>query len=120
MLLRVRSEGVIFGTDGQPVKSCSSVVYLGGLLSSDGRSAAEVARRVGEARGVFDQFARVWSHANIPRHRKKEIVDALVVPKLLYGLESLLLYKADRDKIDSFYCRCLRQIHQIHTHTFLV
>ena len=113
MLLRVRSETDIIGTDRLPVKCCERIVYLGGLLCSDARPAPEVARRMGEARCAFEKVARVWSHTNISRHSKIEILDSLVLSKLLYGLESLFLYTADRARIDGFYCRCLRRIFKI-------
>jgi hypothetical protein len=68
---------------------------------------------MGEARCAFEKVARVWSHTNISRHRKIKILDSLVLSKLLYGLESLFLYTADRARIDGFYCRCLRRIFKI-------
>ena len=86
--LRIQDANIV-GTDGQTRQCCDSIIYLGGL-NSDGRPAAEVTRRVGGAKGVFEQLLRIWKHANISRSRRKEILDALVVSELLYVLESLL------------------------------
>ncbi len=43
-------EAVIAGPDGQEVKQTEQTVYLGGLISTNGRPASEVSRRLGEAR----------------------------------------------------------------------
>lgn len=109
----VRSEEDIVGCDGQSVQCCDSIVYLGGILSSDGQPTSEASRRIGKAKGAFGQTFRAWRHANISRARKKELLDAPVVLKLLYGLESLLLVTSDRNKLDGFHCQCLRRIHNI-------
>ena len=86
---------------------------MGGLLSTDGRSAPECTRRLGEARQTFQTLKSIWNHANINKYRKKEIFEACVISKLMYGLESLWLLKADRGKQDAFYVRCLRRISKV-------
>ena len=53
---------------------------------------------------------KCWSHANIPRWRKIELYAAIVLPKLLYNLESVWLLQADKRRLDGFHARCLRQI----------
>ena len=41
------------------------------------------------------------------------ILAILVIPKLMYGLESLWLRKVDTKRLDSFYVKCLRRVHGI-------
>ena len=89
------------------------VVYLGGLLNADAAAKPELTRRLGEARGVFKALQRCWAHANITRSRKLELYSAIVLPKLLYNLETLWLLKADRKRLDSFNVQCLRRICRI-------
>ena len=47
------------------------------------------------------------------KKRKTQILESCVFSKLLYGLESCMLLKADRDRIDGFQARCLRRILKI-------
>ena len=100
--MKVRHAGVIMNPVGLPREQKESAVYLGGLLCADGSPSAEVFRRLGASWAAFLALERVWEHANISRHRKREILQALMIPKLMYGLEGLWLRKADRARLDSF------------------
>ena len=40
-------------------------VYLGGLLSTDGRATGECTRRLGEAGRTFQALTCVWKHAHM-------------------------------------------------------
>jgi hypothetical protein len=108
--ININNNGSIHGPHGQILKSVQQAVYLGGLIAASGAASPEVTRRLGEARGSFEQLQTVWKHANLTRERKLEIYHACVIPKLLYALESLCLLKADRQKLDCFHFRCLRRI----------
>ena len=110
VVMTVRGETDIIDTNGQPLQRKDETVYLGGLLSSNGRPVAELTRRIGEARQMFRKLEAVWKHANITAPHKKRIFDACVVSKLMYGLESVWLLQADRSKLDAFYTGSLRKI----------
>ena len=103
----------VSGPNGEVIDHKRSVVYLGGLVTCDGRATAEVIRRVGEGRAAFKQLYQLWSHANISRHRKLEIYESCIVSKILYSLESLWLLQTDRARIDAFHCQCVRRILRI-------
>ena len=90
-----------------------SAVYLGGLISADGSPRAELSRRMGEAWRRLIDLEQVWKHAGISKWRKQELFQALVETKLMYGLDSLWLRKADRARLDSFQIKCLRRVHGI-------
>ena len=109
-MLPVKHEGCLYKDDGQVVRKVESAVYLGGLLTSDGNPACELSRRMGEAGAAFDLLARVWKHANLARSRKPEIYKACVIPKLLYGLETVWLRSAEQKRLTGFHCKCLRKI----------
>ena len=108
-LLSVRHDGVVRGADGMAIQNKNAAVYLGGLLCTDGTPRAEVSRRSGAAWGAFLKLERVWRHANISRTRKVAIYEGCILPKIMYGLESLWLRKAERSKIDALHARCLRR-----------
>ena len=99
--------------DGEQIEKKRSVVYLGGLITCDGKATTEVIRRTGEGRAIFRQLQRLWSHANITVERKVAIYQACIVTKVLHSLESLWLLKSDISRIDAFHCSCLRQILRI-------
>ena len=89
ILLRVRGRCDIYGSDGNPLVTRDEAVYLGGLVTTDGRPTRELTRRLGEARQTFRKLTQVWKHSCISRSRKHQIFDSCVVSKVLYGLESL-------------------------------
>ena len=106
----VRCENTIRKEDGALVKTKSSMVYLGSLLSNDGCIGSELARRSGMAQGGFQTLRRVWSHSKLTRRRKTEIFTACILSKLMYCLHTAYLNKAERRKLDGFQARCMRQI----------
>ena len=110
VLLRTGSDDDVFGEDGKRVQVKASASYLGSMLCINGRPQTELTRRLGEASRLFKSLSMVWKHANISQHRKLEIFDACVTSRLLYSLESAWFLKADQDKLDGFYTRCLRAI----------
>ena len=67
-----------------------------------GRAAPAVTRRIGGARQTLRKLEVVWTHANMCKMEKKRVLDACVVSKLLYGLDSVLVLKADRKRPDAF------------------
>ena len=99
--------------DGDNIKTVREAVYLGGLLTCDGKATREITRRLGEAGRLFDALFDVWKHASITRSRKLDIYRTCVLSKLLYSLESLWLLQADRCRLDAFHCRNLRRILRI-------
>ena len=95
---------------GEPIKIVSQVIYLGGLITNDGRVGHELNRRLGEGNAIFQELCKVWNHSSIGRTRKQHIYISCVISKLLYSLESLWLLKHDKQRLDAFHCKCLRKI----------
>ena len=108
--MKIRSAEDFPTPDGGVIKSVRQAVYLGGLISCDGRATAEVTRRLGEGSQIFAKLERVWKHASISSARKIELYEACVVTKVMYSLETLWLLKADRCRLDAFHHRYLRRI----------
>ena len=72
-LLRVRHDGHVRLPSGELVREKESMVYLGGLLSADGRMGSELSRRLGAATADFTQLEAVWKHANVSRAFKGQV-----------------------------------------------
>ena len=108
--LAVCSTSVLRDTTGKKIQDTGSLLYLGGLLTSHGRADSEVSRKLGTAKGDFDKLQTVWRHANISRSRKIHFLYSLVISRLLCGLSSLWLVRAQLRRLDGFYARCLRRV----------
>ena len=109
-LLKICSDRIVRTPLGEVLPASDSMVYLGSTLSSDGRLACEISRKIGQASAVFNQLRSVWRHTSISTKRKVELFDALVVSKLRYGTPSAWLLKADFRRLDGFQAACLRRI----------
>jgi hypothetical protein len=90
-----------------------TMVYLGALISSDGRVGSELSRRIGMAAREFRNLRRLWSHVDLSRTKKQDYFQAFVVSKLIYGLSTVWLVKSQQRRLDGFYARCLRQLLRI-------
>ena len=108
-----RSHQGMIGPWAAPLPRVDKAVYLGGLLTADGLTHHELSVRIGEAASSFESMRRVWRHANIPRWRKQEIFDALIESKSLHALETCWLKKSERKRLEVFYIKCLRKVHNI-------
>ena len=108
--MSICSDMSLRGPDGSVINDKGSLIYLGGLLTADGRADSEVSRRIGAAAGEFRRLQKMWGHTGISRCRKLELFNALVASKLLYDLSTLWVVPAQKRRLDGFYCRCLRRI----------
>ena len=109
-LMNVRTSGMIKRPDGTAIEPTNIIVYLGASISDDGRVGKELARRLGMARREFSCLTRIWKHCSLPRQRKLQILNAMVLSKLIYGLATAWLGKNERSRLDGFQSRCLRSI----------
>jgi hypothetical protein len=112
-LLNVRTNATVLAPGDVDLKGESSMTYLGGLLSSDGRSVDELSRRLGLAAADFKTLSKIWSHANVSMRRKVQVFEACVVSVLMYGLKTIWLGAAGRRRLDGFQARCIRKILKI-------
>ena len=109
-MLGVKEARLLKGTDGATIAQKSSMVYLGALISDDGRINDELSRRLGAANSEFRLLSRVWRHASIGRTRRLQIFNATIISKLTYGLATAWLNVAERRRLNGSQNRCLRSI----------
>ena len=112
-LLKIRSPGIVTTPNDENLASKPSMIYLGGLLSDDGRSEKELSRRLGLAASDFKKLSRIWSHSNVSSRRKLHIFKSCVISVLMYGLKTMWLGTASRRRLDGFQARCIRRILRI-------
>ena len=75
--------------EGRTIRQNNSFIYIGGAVSSDGRSETEVRRRVQAGANVWRQVEGVMSGRHISKKLKGKVLGACVTPAMLYGLETL-------------------------------
>ena len=63
-----------------------------------------------KARGTFRRLRRVWAARGIGRRARIRLFNTLVRPVLLYGCETWKISKNDERNLNSFPCKCLRQM----------
>ena len=51
--------------DGGALGSVREAVYLGRLISCDGKTSSELSWQIGEATGVFNRFSKIWSLSSV-------------------------------------------------------
>ena len=93
------------------VEARAVIVYLGSLLSADGRADEELSRRLGMAGARFRELTVVWGRSRISTRRRLRLFNAYVGRRVMYALHPCWLNATERRRLDGFEARCLRRIH---------
>ena len=101
--------------DGTRVPHVRTVTYLGGILTSDVSVASEVANRISAAMTTWKSLDIFWKHSQCSITNKLLVYDAVVKSRLLYGLESLEITKAQMSRLEAFQFKGLRKILKMET-----
>ena len=81
VLLWVRSQSGIFGSDGSLLAHKNAAFYLGGLVTNDGKPRRDLTRRLGEARHHFRKLTQARKHTYISSLRKHQIFESCIVSR---------------------------------------
>ena len=108
--MTIRCHAAFVDSVGNSIRHQTSLGYLGSTIDEKGSIQSELNSRLGMGATDFKQLSKLWNHTNISRKRKYRIYEACVLSKLLYGLQTMWLTKAQRQKLDGFHARCLRRI----------
>ena len=109
-LMKIGCEDEVRRAGGAAIPASQQLVYLGTLISGDGKLDRELARRLGAAQAEFRALARVWRHSCLTRVRKVQIFNAMVMSKLTYALAAACPNVSELRRLDGFQNRCLRTI----------
>ena len=84
--------------------------YLGGKIKNTGDHKPELQHRISATWKTVRRLDLLWGKPSASIKWKIRVYGAVVVTKLMYGLISITLSKADADKIDAFQMKRLRNI----------
>ena len=112
-LLEINARYQLHAPDGGIIPAKDTMTYLGASVYGVGSLARELAQKLGASWGVFSKLNRLWKHTALHSAKKIRILHAVVISRLLYGLSSAWLNKAEVRRLNGFYCRCLRVILRI-------
>ena len=88
--------------------------YLGSIIASDGHIEAELQKRMSKASMSFGRLReRLWNNHNVSIRVKGKIYRAIILSTLLYGAETLTVYRRHVKKLHAFMMRHLRSIMKI-------
>ncbi|XP_033100211.1 uncharacterized protein LOC117103716 [Anneissia japonica] len=84
--------------NGTVLQQVSNVVYLGHMITSDGKCETEIKRRIEIARGVFENMSKIFTSRNIKGCQR--LVRCYVWSTLLYGVETWSVSKSAVKKLE--------------------
>ena len=106
-----RPEPVHLFPNDAPVEVVPHFQYLGSIIQDDCGSDLEVDSRICKASKAFQSLSCIlWYQRKIKPCTKLCILNAVILPTLLYGLESTVLHKQQIQRLQSFVMHCLRII----------
>ena len=97
------------GTELDQVKKYK---YLGTMVTDDGRSIAEVKRRIALAKDAFWKYGELLRN-NVAMKTKKKVLSCYINSVLMYGSESWTITEEMRRRLDAFEMWCYRRILKI-------
>ena len=96
--------------EGQTLKQSENFIYLGGNISSTNGCEGDVTRRIGLARGIFQDLNKILVSKEISKATKIQVYESLVINILLYNSETWTLKEDQKDRLRVLEMSFLRKI----------
>ena len=96
--------------DGETVETVSEFVFGGSKITVDGDCSHEIKRCLLLGRKVMINLDSILKSRDITLPTKVLLVKAMVFPVVMYGYESWIVKKAERQRIDGFELWCWRRL----------
>ena len=97
-------------TDGKTVEIVSDFTFGGSKITADGDCSHEIKRHLLLVRKVMTNLDSILKSRDITLSTKVHLVKAMVFPVVMYGCESWMVKKAERQRIDAFELWCWRRL----------
>jgi len=88
--------------DGETVETVVDFIFLGSKSTADGDCSHEIKRCLLLGRKVMTNLDSILKSRDITLPTKVRLVKAMVFPVVMYGCESWIVKKAERQRIDAF------------------
>uniref|UniRef100_A0A4W2GS93 RNA-directed DNA polymerase n=1 Tax=Bos indicus x Bos taurus TaxID=30522 RepID=A0A4W2GS93_BOBOX len=85
-------------------------IFLGSKITADGNCSHEIKRCLLPGRKVMTNLDSILKSRDITLPTKVRLVKAMVFPVVMYGCESWIVKKAERQRIDAFELWCWRRL----------
>ena len=79
-------------------------------MSNGGLCEKEIKRRIGMGKAAMVKLSKIWKDRGITLRTKIQLVKTMVFPAVLYGSETWVIRKGERNKMDSFELWCWRRL----------
>ena len=95
--------------DGNDIENVKEFVYLGHVFSNDGIMVS-TEHRISRANAKFQQLREVLSDHRVNRATRWKLLEAYVVPRLLYGLQACFPSEQQLKKLEACWFQILRSM----------
>ena len=85
-------------------------IFLGSKITADGDCSHEIKRRLLLGRKAMTNLDSILKSRDVTSPTKVHLVKAMVFPVVMYGCESWIVKKAERQRIDAFELWCWRRL----------
>ena len=92
--------------DGETLETVSDFIFLGSKITADGDCSHEIKRHLLLGRKVLTNLESILKIRDLTLPTKFHLVKAMVFPVVMYGYESWIIKKAERQRIDAFELWC--------------
>ena len=89
---------------GKQWKQCQTLFLGGSKITADGDCSHEIKRRLLLERKAITNLDSILKSRDITLPTKVCLVKAMVLPVVMYGCESWMVKKAERQRIDALKC----------------
>ena len=96
--------------DGETVETVSAFILGGSKVTADGDCSHEIKRHLLLGRKIMTNLDSILKSRDITLPTKVRLVKAMVFPVVMYGCESWIVKKVERQKIDAFELGCCRRL----------
>ena len=108
--LRMNGLHTVAYKSGEDMPMTNEAIYLGGKSFANGSYRKEIKHRMTNTWITVRKLGILWMKAPVSLNWKLRVYDAVMISKLLYGLEAIPLKEQDCKQLDAFQYRGLRRI----------
>ena len=110
---KVETPKVNITLDGQPVEQVERFVYLGQLITENGKCDEEIKRRIEIARTAYIKMRNVLTNPKLSTSARLRFIKCYVWSTLLYGVETWTISKTSQQRLEAFEMWALRRMLRI-------